>query len=95
MMKKILFIATIVLSILTSCEPYYFYDEYDWYYDTGPSYLPHYISTNGEMYYVRTYRCPTITYDNYLRLYYCWDGNYLILRSQRPITVHHMHGGYR
>ena len=95
MMKKILFIATVVLSILTSCDPYHFYDAYDWYFDRGPSYLAHYISTNREMFYVRTYKCPTITYDTYSRMYYCWDGDYLILRSDRPITVHHTHNGYR
>ena len=95
MMKKILFIATVVLSILTSCDPYHFYDDYDWYFDRGPSYLAHYISTNGEMFYVRTYECPTITYDTYSRMYYCWDGDYLILRSDRPISVHHTHNGYR
>ena len=94
-MKKILFIATVVLSIFTSCDPYHFYDDYDWYFDRGPSYLAHYISTNGEMFYVRTYNCPTITYDSYSRMYYCWDGDYLILRSERPITVHHTHNGYR
>ena len=95
MMKKILFIAIFVLSILTSCDHYHFYDDYDWYFDRGPSYLAHYISTNGEMFYVRTYNCPTITYDAYSRMYYCWDGDYLILRSDRPITVHHTHNGYR
>lgn len=95
MMKKILFIATVVLLIITSCDPYHFYDDYDWYFDRGPSYLAHYISTNGEMFYVRTYKCPTITYDAYSRMYYCWDGDYLILRSDRPITVHHIHNGYR
>ena len=95
-MKKILFIVVIVLStIFTSCEPYHFYNEYDWYYDRGPSYLEHYVSTNGEMFYVRTYKCPIVTYDNYSRTYYCWDGNYLILRSYAPITVHHIHNGYR
>ena len=94
-MKKILFIVTIVLSFFTSCEPYHFYDDYDWYYDRGPSYLEHYVSTNGEMFYVRTYKCPIVTYDNYSRTYYCWDGNYLILRSYAPITVHHIHNGYR
>ena len=95
MMKKILFIATVVLSIIMSCDPYHFYDDYDWYFDRGPSYLAHYISTNREMFYVRTYKCPTITYDAYSRMYYCWDGDYLILRSDRPITVHHIHNGYR
>ena len=94
MMKKILFIATVILSILTSCDPYHFYDDYDWYFDRGPSYLAHYISTNGEMFYVRTDKCPTIKYDAYSRMYYCWDGDYLILRSERPITVHHIHNGY-
>ena len=95
MMKKILFITTVVLSIITSCDPCHFYDDYDWYFDRGPSYLAHYISTNREMFYVRTYKCPTITYDAYSRMYYCWDGDYLILRSDRPITVHHIHNGYR
>lgn len=95
-MKKILFIVVIVLStILTSCEPYHFYNDYDWYYDRGPSYLEHYVSTNGEMFYVRTYKCPIVTYDNYSITYYYWDGNYLILRSYAPITVHHIHNGYR
>ena len=93
-MKKILFIVVIVLStIFISCEPYYFNDDYDWYYDRGPSYLEHYVSTNREMFYIRTYKCPTITYDAYSRMYYCWDGDYLILRSDRPITVHHNHNG--
>lgn len=95
MSKKILFIAIIVLSALTSCDPFYFHESYDWYFDRGPSYLAHYISTNGKMLYVRTYNCPTITYDPYSRLYFCWDGGYLILRSDRPITVHHIHSGYR
>ena len=89
------FIATVVLSILTSCDNYHFYDDYDWYFDRGQSYLAHYISRNGEMFYVRTYKCPTINYDAYSRMYYCWDGDYLILRSDRPITVHHIHNGYR
>ena len=89
------FIATVVLSILTSCDNYHFYDDYDWYFDRGQSYLAHYISRNGEMFYVRTYKCPNITYDAYSRMYYCWDGDYLILRSDRPITVHHIHNGYR
>ena len=89
------FIATVVLSILTSCDNYHFYDDYDWYFDRGQSYLAHYISRNGEMFYVRTYKCPTINYDAYSRMYYCWDGDYLILRSDRPITVHHTHNGYR
>ena len=95
MMKKILFIITFVLSILTSCEPYYFYDDYDWYYDVGPNYLTHYISTNGEMFYVRTYNCPHVTYDYYLGIYCCWDGNHLILRSSRPIIVNHSHNWYK
>ena len=47
------------------------------------------------MFYVRTYKCPTINYDAYSRMYYCWDGDYLILRSDRPIIVHHIHNGYR
>lgn len=94
-MKKILFTFAFVLSFLISCDPYDFYDDYDWYYDRGPSYLAHYVSTNGNMFYVRTYKCPIVTYDYYTRLYYCWDGNYLILKSERPITVHHIHNGYR
>lgn len=93
-MKKFLLVI-LTLFCLASCKPYYFYDDYDWYYDCGPKYLAHYISTNGEMYYVRTYSCPRITYDMYTHLYYCWDYDYLILRSNRPITVHHIHNGYR
>lgn len=26
---------------------------------------------------------------------YCWDYDDLILRSNGPITVHHIHNGYR
>ena len=100
-MKK--FLSHIVLSItlslacccLTYCEPYYLYDEYDWYYDCGPMYLSHCISTNGQLIYVRTRSCPTVTYDMYKRVYCCWDYGYLILTSNRPITVHHTHNDYR
>ena len=94
MIRNILLVIIAVLPILASCDTYQFDDEYDLYYvysSRVSGYLSHYISTNGNGTYVRTYNCPTVTYSGYDRLYYCWDGNRLILCSDRPITVHHTH----
>lgn len=94
MIRKILLAIIAVLPTLASCDTYQFDDEYDLYYvysSRVSSYLSHYISTNGNGTYVRTYNCPTVTYSCYDRLYYCCDGNRLILCSDRPITVYHTH----
>lgn len=94
MIRKILLAIIAVLPTLASCDTYQFDDEYDLYYvysSRVSGYLSHYISTNGNGTYVRTYNCPIVTYSGYDRLYYCCDGNRLILCSDRPITVHHTH----
>ena len=94
MIRNILLAIIAVLPTLASCDTYQFDDEYDLYYvysSRVSGYLSHYISTNGNGTYVRTYNCPIVTYSGYDRLYYCWDGNRLILCSGRPITVHHTH----